>query len=232
MKLQHYIGIIALLGSSLVAQNYSWPTDNGRRLSSNFGEFRDDHFHMGLDISTYGVTGKPVRAIADGYVYKISASFNGYGKALYLRLPDGRTAVYGHLHQLSPLLEEVLKNQQQKNITYNVRLQFQPLEFPVLRDEIIGYSGNTGSSMATHLHFELRDSNDVTLNPQRNGFPLTDKLSPVIEAIEITPLERGTLIDASPLPRTFPTFRDISGVYHLPDTSDSLSKRPLLLQSR
>ncbi len=231
MKLQHYIGIIALLGSSLVAQNYSWPTDNGRRLSSNFGEFRDDHFHMGLDISTYGVTGKPIRAVADGYVYKISASFKGYGKALYLRLNDDRTAVYGHLHQLSPLLEEVLKNQQQKNNSYNVQLQFQPLEFPVRRDEIIGYSGNTGGSMAAHLHFELRDSNDVTLNPQRNGFPLTDKLSPVIEALEITPLQPGTLIDASPLPRTFPTFRDISGVYHLPDTINCIGEIGLSLKT-
>ena len=58
-------------------------------LSSNFGELRIDHFHSGLDIKTQGVTGKEVFATSDGYIYRISVSPGGFGKALYLRHPYG-----------------------------------------------------------------------------------------------------------------------------------------------
>ncbi len=69
-------------------------------LSANFGELRIDHFHSGLDIKTQGVTGKEVVAAADGYVYRISISPNGFGKALYLRHQSGYSTVYGHLEQV------------------------------------------------------------------------------------------------------------------------------------
>lgn len=40
-------------------------------LSANYGELRGAHFHSGIDIKTQGVTGKPVLAMADGYVARI-----------------------------------------------------------------------------------------------------------------------------------------------------------------
>jgi len=51
-------------------------------LSANFGELRIDHFHSGLDIKTQGVTGKEVVASASGYIYRISVSPGGFGKAV------------------------------------------------------------------------------------------------------------------------------------------------------
>ena len=40
--------------------------------SSNFGEMRPGHFHSGVDIRTGGVEGKPLVAVADGYVSRIA----------------------------------------------------------------------------------------------------------------------------------------------------------------
>ena len=44
------------------------PFDFPLLLSGNFGELRSNHFHGGLDFKTQGVTGKPLLAIADGYI--------------------------------------------------------------------------------------------------------------------------------------------------------------------
>ena len=44
------------------------PFDFTLTLSGNFGEIRANHFHGGLDFKTQGVIGKPVRALADGYI--------------------------------------------------------------------------------------------------------------------------------------------------------------------
>lgn len=204
--------------ASVFSQEYEWPIDYGHRISSNFGEFRDDHFHMGLDISTGGRNDVPVVAVADGYIYRISASFNGYGKALYLRTADNHNVVYGHLNKFSPVLETVLKNRQQRDGTYFVDARFAPADFPVSKGSLVGSSGNTGGSMAPHLHFEIRDTNDLALNPQLHGFTIVDRLAPVIEEVVFVPLDGEGLINASPLPRAFPVFRDISGAYELPDT--------------
>jgi hypothetical protein len=46
-----------------------------------------------------------VRAVLDGWVERVRASGVGYGRAVYLRLADGRTAVYGHLSRFAPKLD-------------------------------------------------------------------------------------------------------------------------------
>ena len=47
------------------------PFDFPLTLSGNFGEIRSNHFHGGLDFKTGGVIGKPVRALADGYISRL-----------------------------------------------------------------------------------------------------------------------------------------------------------------
>jgi murein DD-endopeptidase MepM/ murein hydrolase activator NlpD len=78
-----------------LAAPYAPPLAATPGLSSGFGEFRTAHFHAGLDYSTDQVEGKEVRAVEDGWVERVRASGVGYGRALYLRLADGHTAVYG-----------------------------------------------------------------------------------------------------------------------------------------
>ena len=48
-----------------------WPTKASHYFSSNFGENRDDHFHMGLDIKTKGTIGHEVVAVEDGYISRM-----------------------------------------------------------------------------------------------------------------------------------------------------------------
>ena len=48
--------ILLSLFVNLSGQDTQWPTDAGNSYSSNFGEYRDDHFHMGLDIRTKAVS--------------------------------------------------------------------------------------------------------------------------------------------------------------------------------
>ncbi|MBZ0269008.1 M23 family peptidase, partial [bacterium] len=43
-----------------------WPTDAGRCVTATFCEFRPDHFHSGIDISTWGKTGYRCLAAGDG----------------------------------------------------------------------------------------------------------------------------------------------------------------------
>jgi len=89
-------GLAALL-SSAYSQNYIWPINTGRYLTSTFGEYRPGHFHSGIDIKTNYRCGYPVYATADGYIWRVLTSPYGYGKAVYLKLDDGNLAVYGHL---------------------------------------------------------------------------------------------------------------------------------------
>ncbi|MCK4701634.1 MAG: M23 family peptidase, partial [Bacteroidales bacterium] len=44
------------------------PVNYPIKLSANFGELREGHFHSGIDIKTGGVTGKSIYAVADGYI--------------------------------------------------------------------------------------------------------------------------------------------------------------------
>ena len=66
---------------------FSAPFDFGLLLSGNFGELRSNHFHSGLDFKTQGVTGKPIRCVADGYISRASVQPGGYGLALYVMQP-------------------------------------------------------------------------------------------------------------------------------------------------
>jgi len=107
----------------MIAQDYTWPTDAGTMYSSNFGEYRDNHFHMGIDIKTSEQEGASVIAISDGYVSRMVANYTGFGKALYLTTSDGKTAVYAHLSQFTPLLEAVSRKvQKEKKILHCKRI--------------------------------------------------------------------------------------------------------------
>ena len=89
---RYFIPTLTFLAAGLFSQDVLWPTRVSKLYSSNFGENRDDHFHMGLDIKTNGVIGQEILAVEDGFIHRMTSNYNGYGKALYLMDPMRKTA--------------------------------------------------------------------------------------------------------------------------------------------
>ncbi|MGD8396997.1 MAG: M23 family metallopeptidase, partial [Candidatus Eiseniibacteriota bacterium] len=176
-------------------QGYVWPLDVVPELTSTFGEFRDGHFHAGIDLSTFGRQGVPVRAVADGMVVRVRAAPNGYGRAIYLELDDGRLAVYAHLSRYMPELAEYVATQQERRRSYRVDLYPERSRFPVHRGQVIGWSGASGAG-GPHLHFELREG-DVAINPLVHGLPPHDVHAPTLRALVLTPLDEQARIDGA-----------------------------------
>ena len=149
-------------------------------LAGTFAELRSNHFHSGLDIKTQQRTGLKVRASAEGYVSRIKISNYGYGKALYLTHPNGYTTVYAHLEKLAPALQTYIKECQYQKENYEVEVFPSPDELPVAANELIAFSGNTGSSGGPHLHFEIRDNDERPINPMLFGLTVKDSKIPVV----------------------------------------------------
>lgn len=149
----------ALRAQSLDPSDYLYPVEEVAGLySANFGEMRPGHFHAGIDIKTDGVEGKPLVAVADGYVSRLSIAPGGYGRAIYLTLDNGTTAVYGHLQRFRDDIEAYLRDERIRRRSNSLDLAFGPDRWPVKQGERIGWSGNSGSSSGPHLHFEVRDT--------------------------------------------------------------------------
>ena len=165
-------------------------------LSANFGELRIDHYHSGLDIKTQGVTGKEVVAAADGYIYRISVTPGGFGKALYMRHPNGYSTVYGHLDKFTPVIEDYITDRQYEKKSYLITSFPLAIQFPVKQGEVIAWSGNSGSSAGPHLHYEIRKSeSEIPVNPLLFEFSTEDNIAPVIERLVIYPVNGNTLIN-------------------------------------
>ena len=202
----------------IIAQEPVWPTDTGKSLKSNYGEFRHRHFHMGIDIKTGEKEGASVLAVEDGYVSRMVANFKGYGRALYVLHPDGKTSVYAHLSQFNPKLERFLKYYQNMNESYILNQYLEPNKINVIKGELIGYTGNTGYSFGPHLHFEIRNEKEQPLNPQTNGFAIDDRQSPELKELALIPLGKNSRVNGSLLPVQMPFFRNPDGLYELADT--------------
>lgn len=132
-----------------------------------------------------------VYAPGDGYLYRTYTSFWGYGRALYIRLNDGRILVFGHLSAFNPEVEKRVFQEQVKNRTYYTNVFYEPGEMPVRRGQLIGYTGQTGSG-GPHLHFEMRDQNNNPINPLKNGYEIEDPLPPRFLNLAIRDLSTRT----------------------------------------
>ncbi|MBI3135907.1 MAG: M23 family metallopeptidase [Bacteroidetes bacterium] len=135
-------------------------------LAGNFGEMRDNHFHTGLDLKTGGVEGQRLYAIEDGYISRIRISPWGYGLALYIDHPNGLSSLYGHMQSFSAEIDSLAYEKQKKNESYILDEFVLEDSIFVKKGQFIGLSGNSGSSSAAHLHFEIRETaTEHALNP-------------------------------------------------------------------
>jgi len=174
---------------------YQWPSNASNTITAVFGDERSRRFHAGIDVRTYGIIGKEIYAIESGYVERIKITHNGYGKAIYLKLDDGNTALYAHLDKFNPILErKSLEIQKQKNSSFFDAF-FKKNELRFNKGDIIGYSGDTGSLSGPHLHFEIRNKDGKPINPLKHCYSINDTINPIANAIAFVPLDNSCWIN-------------------------------------
>lgn len=98
--------------------------------------------HKGIDFKME--EGTPLKSIRDGIIERITDYGNSNaGKCIKVKFEDGDTAIYGHLSKFGQFKEGQ----------------------SVHAGDIIGYSGNTGFSTGSHLHFGLKDASGNFVDP-------------------------------------------------------------------
>lgn len=118
-----------------------WPTRG--RLASPFGYRRNPftrrrQFHKGLDIAA--PRGTKIIAPADGVV-TFEDWFSTYGRTVEITHSSGMKTRYAHMHRAKVKLGQKVK-----------------------RGDLVGLVGNTGRSVASHLHYEVHKNGRV-VNP-------------------------------------------------------------------
>lgn len=171
-------------------------------MTGGHADSRTDHFHGGIDLRTGGVE-LPVVAPSDGWIERIAVSPTGYGRVLYLKMSNERTAVFGHLSRFVPILEDVLRDSQLTAETYRVDFPCAEGRFAFRRGDTLAYTGKTGRG-APHLHFEIREG-VVQVDPLA-FFERKDDQPPVIAGLwwtkisDYTPLSNGTRMNLKSVP--------------------------------
>lgn len=194
-----WLGIWLLVAINVAGQQKSYPAispplDIPLTLSGTFCELRNTHFHAGLDLRTEGREGLNVYAVDDGYVVRIRISATGYGKALYINHPNGYTSVYGHLQEFNGAIAQLARQIQYEQQSFEIDTLLPAHLLPVSRGQLIARSGNTGSSQAPHLHFEMRETiTEAPVNPKLFGLFIIDNIAPVPADLFLYNLEKKSL---------------------------------------
>jgi murein DD-endopeptidase MepM/ murein hydrolase activator NlpD len=167
------------------------PLKGPLRLAHDFGELRPHRLLPGIVLRTGGgKSGEPVSAAADGYVSRIVMRHDGYGKALYLRHPDGRSTVYAHLDRFSADLEAYAGRIRQAREAEEIDLVLDATLFPVKAGQRIGWTGSSGDVDGPSLHFEVREKGGlVASDPFAAGLRLADRTAPEITGLRIHALD-------------------------------------------
>jgi murein DD-endopeptidase MepM/ murein hydrolase activator NlpD len=180
---------------------FSPPLAGKLSVSGTFGELRPDHFHTGIDFSTQNKVNTEVLSIAAGYVSRIKISATGYGKVIYITHPNGFVSVYAHLGAFNVVVDDYVKKKQYEKETFEIELFPNPALFPVKKGDIIGYSGNSGSSSGPHLHFEIRSElSEHPVNPLFSGMFPPDTEKPFFETLVLYPSGGNSLVNGQGVP--------------------------------
>ena len=118
------------------------PNKNLKRMASGYGYrihpvYKTRKLHTGMDFTS--PTGTEIYATGNGKVVKVKKMRRGYGMHVVIDHGFGYSTLYGHMSKFN-----VRKGQKVK------------------RGDVIGYVGNTGTSTAPHLHYEvMKDSKKI-----------------------------------------------------------------------
>ncbi len=199
----YFITVSNLTAQPFPTEYFIPPLDGVLQVSGTFAELRGNHFHSGIDFRTNSKEGMPVHAVADGYVVRIKISAFGFGKAIYINHPNGFTSVYAHMQKFDDKIADWIRARQYENESFEVDL-FPPKDlFRVTKGEIIGNSGNSGSSEGPHLHFELRETDtELPVDPLLFDFPVKDWIRPTMHGLRIYPEGLSSLVNDLPEPST------------------------------
>lgn len=125
----------------------AWVVPYTKNITSYFNPYRvhpitgQIQAHKGIDISDWGIEGKPAVAFSDGEVIYSQWNSGGYGYLVIIQHKNNIKTYYAHLKQ-----------------------QGIPIGTKVKAGQVIGYVGTTGDSTGPHLHFEIR-VNDNPVDP-------------------------------------------------------------------
>lgn len=208
-KLFRMFSVCVLLGWSgvLQAQKAAFvpPFDFPITFSGNFGEIRANHFHGGLDFKTGGVTGKPVHALADGYVSRIRVT-HGSGYVLDVTYNNGYTTINRHLSAFVGEMAQRVEALQYSQESWEVDIRPKPGEYPVRAGQVIALSGNTGYSFGPHLHLDfIEDKTGDSVDP----LPffkeyVKDHTAPRAQGIMLFPQPGKGVVNGRQTPQSFP----------------------------
>ena len=137
-----------------------WPVSGYYNVTSHFGP-RWGSNHNGIDISSGGIAGQPIRAVADGYV---TLAYNGcshnYGKyGNCCGNGYGNYCVVNH----GTLKIGGASSNYVAYYAHASRVIVSPGQY-VKQGDILGYVGTTGWSTGYHLHFGMM-KNNYWINP-------------------------------------------------------------------
>ena len=217
--------VVSQGGRKIDPAYYAVPIDGRILLAGNFAEARPNHFHSGIDIKTGGVEGKPLYAVADGYISRVNIAPFGFGRAIYIAHPNGTTSVYAHMQKFSAPVEKVVAERQYSTQRHSgdmyVEANSSSPRFPVKQGQQIGLSGNSGSSAGPHLHFELRESGSQRpLNVAAlRIYDIEDDMAPTLVRLHYVELDTVKGVPVQAPPRAIDLVSTSPGNYRLADTA-------------
>lgn len=179
-------------------KNFILPVSGNLPISGSFGELRPSHFHTGIDFSTLNKENLEILSIDEGYISRIKVSATGYGKVIYITHPGGLVSVYAHLNSFALPVDDYVKKNQYEKQSFEIELFPTKGLFNIKKGDLVGYSGNSGSSSGPHLHFEIRSEiTEHPINPLYSGMFNKETEKPQIENIFIYPLSTDAHVNGS-----------------------------------